>query len=162
MKIYTKTGDDLTTSTITKRVYKDDEIIECIGTIDELSASLMVASNNTGKQEIKIILVDIVKDLFGLAADLLRFKDEIAITNDKVKKLEDLIDKYQEKLPSLTDFILPGTTISSSYLHLARTVARRLERRIVTYGRKENVNQEIFQYINRLSDLIFVLARYVE
>jgi len=162
MKIYTKTGDNLTTSIINKRVYKNDKIVECEGTIDELQASLMVASNYIDKSDVKEIIINIVKDLFNVGTDILKIKKEYIITEKTVNELEFIIDKYQEQLPPLKDFILPGVSISSSYLHLSRTIARRLERRVVAYGREEELNGEVFQYLNRLSDLIFILARYME
>lgn len=162
MKIYTKTGDMLTTSTIKDRVSKDDLIIECLGTIDEASSTIMLAANFVQKEDVKEILIELVKDLFDLSGDILKVKDRPSVNAIKVSRLEEWIDYYQERVPEIHGFILPGTTIACSHIHLARTVVRRLERRLVKYGKNNNLYSENFQYINRLSDLLFTLARYME
>lgn len=162
MKIYTRTGDDLTTSIVSKRVYKNDIVVECLGTIDELSAHLMVTTHFLKDNEIKDILIKIVKELFDVGGDVLNYRNEVFIHQEMVKNLEMIIDKYEDKLPAIKGFILPGKTQSSSYIHLSRTICRRLERRLVEYGINSELNPYLFHYINRLSDLLFVLARSME
>jgi cob(I)alamin adenosyltransferase len=162
MKIYTRTGDHQTTSIISKRIHKDHIILECIGTIDELQASLMVASNFTEIPDVKERVIGVVKDLFGLSKTVIGYFDADMITADHVRKIETCIDYFEGKLPPLREFILPGNTVASSHLHLSRTVVRRLERRLVTMGKSETLKEEVYQYVNRLSDLLFVMARYQE
>lgn len=162
MKIYTKTGDNLTTSTIKKRVYKDDLIIECVGTVDELSSSLMVSYNFIEDKEVKEIIIEIIRDLFNVSADIIEYKDRISITEERIVRLESLIDKYSLLLPELKEFILQGLNKASSHMHLSRTISRRLERRVVEYAKENSINHNVLIYLNRLSDLLYMLARYVE
>ncbi|MCK9536283.1 MAG: cob(I)yrinic acid a,c-diamide adenosyltransferase [Bacilli bacterium] len=161
MKIYTKRGDDMKTDVIGHRVYKDDTIIECLGTIDELSVSIMIAAHHLMDHQIKEDLLMLVRSLRDFSVALLRI-EEAVVTADTVANIEKSIDYYQNKLSPLIDFVLPGETLAGSYLHLSRTIARRLERRLITHGRKVNINKYIIQYANRLSDLLFVIARYTE
>jgi cob(I)alamin adenosyltransferase len=160
MKIYTKTGDHQTTSIISRRLPKDHIILECLGTIDELQASLMVAANSIKKSDIKEIVIAVVQDLFDLSKNVIKYEESITALH--VKKVEDWIDHYEELLPPLHEFILPGNTFESSLLHLSRTITRRLERRLITLGKTEGVSDVIFQYVNRISDLLFILARSAE
>ncbi|HEY8445299.1 MAG TPA: cob(I)yrinic acid a,c-diamide adenosyltransferase [Bacilli bacterium] len=160
MKIYTKQGDNLKTKTINNEVYKSDLIIEVNGTIDELQAHLMLSYNFIDNQEIKEIILSICKDLFIVGYDITSSKETFSI--DKVTSLELLIDKYNDTLKPLTEFIVPGLTKPSSILHVTRTVARRCERVIVRYALDHDINKAILKYINRLSDLLFILARFTE
>lgn len=161
MKIYTRTGDDMTTSLIYKRVFKNDEAVECLGTIDELSSHLMLATHYA-EGEVKKTLISLAEDLFDLSADLLRAKPDRLITEKKIAWLENTIDIFSANLPEQHGFVLPGGTVASAEIHVARTVARRLERRLVTFGLKETLEPELFRYVNRLSDLLYVLARNSE
>jgi cob(I)alamin adenosyltransferase len=160
LKIYTKTGDNLKTDTFGRRVFKDDLVIEVNGTIDELQSQLMVTYNLVANEEIKNILLTICNNLFTVGYDISSSGDRFS--QEKVHEIEALIDQYDAKLPPLTSFIVPGLTLTSSHLHLARTIARRCERVIVKYALDNFVNYNILKYINRLSDLLFVLARTVE
>lgn len=162
MKIYTKTGDNLTTSAINKRVYKDDLVIHCVGNADELSSSLMVSYHFIDDENVKKIILDIVGDLFNVSADLIGYQDGNLISYEKVEKLEKIIDEYTAKLPELTKFIIQGMNKASSHLHLSRTIARRLERWVVDYARDAKLNKNVLLYLNRLSDLLFTLARYLD
>ena len=161
MKISTKTGDKMMTSAINRRVLKDDLVIECLGTLDELQASLMLASHYVD-EVVKEELEKLVKQLFSLGEDLLKYQNENKITLDNLRDLENKIQEYEKKLSEQKDFILPGSNIASAHLHLARTVARRLERRIVSFGQTESLNEVIYAYINRLSDLLYIYARIME
>lgn len=166
MKIYTRTGDDGTTSLFAGgRVKKDDTRVEAYGTIDELNSILGVVRAVSKDDEISRIIQEVQNFLFTLGADLatpldvenMRIK---RISKEDVEKIERWIDEIDSKLEPLRNFILPGGTLLASFLHLARTVCRRAERRIVYLSGREKLNDQIIPFVNRLSDLLFVLARY--
>ena len=160
-KIYTRGGDTGTTSLGNgDRVKKDSLRVECYGEVDELNATIGVAicfCSNLQKKNLKRIQ----NELFDIGADLCmpQKKEKYESISKGVINLEKEIDKMNSKLSSLTSFILPGGTKSSSFLHLARTVTRRCERTLVKLNSKEKIDPEIIKYINRLSDFLFVLAR---
>lgn len=164
-KIYTKTGDLGETGLgDISRVSKDHIRIQAIGTVDEANAAIGLATLNVSG-DIKKLLFRIQNDLFDLGADLCVpiKKDEsntLRIVSSQVQKLEDDIDHYNGFLSPLTSFILPGGSHASTHLHLARTIVRRAERDLVTLMKVEEINQEVLRYLNRLSDLLFVLGRY--
>ncbi|MGD8778266.1 MAG: cob(I)yrinic acid a,c-diamide adenosyltransferase [Ignavibacteria bacterium] len=167
MKIYTKTGDKGETSLFGgQRVSKDNLRIEAYGTVDELNAYLGQAVAVSKSEAIKKVLYKIQNELFTVGADLATPKDknikkEIPRVNEKmVEGLENLIDEFDSKLPSLKNFVLPGGSLGASNLHIARTICRKIERRIVTLSNEENIGEYILKYLNRLSDLLFILARY--
>jgi cob(I)alamin adenosyltransferase len=149
-RIYTKTGDDGTTGLIGgKCVAKDDPRIEAYGSVDELNAILGVVCSFPLPERTRRILARIQNDLFSIGAEL---------------ALPSGMERDKWGIPSLTplrQFILPGGSAAAAQLHLARTVARRVERRCVTLAHLEQIDQQIIRYLNRLSDLCFVLARYV-
>ncbi|MFH1194569.1 MAG: cob(I)yrinic acid a,c-diamide adenosyltransferase [bacterium] len=167
MKIYTKTGDSGKTSLFNGSiVWKDDLRIDAYGTIDELNSMIGLAHTEIDNIEIKETLIDIQFDLFIAGADLASPNDpdkkqtlQRIIEND-FRKLESKIDYFDSKLPTLKNFIIPGGSKGSSILHLARTICRRAERQVVTLGNKAEIGKDIIIYLNRLSDLLFVLARY--
>ena len=170
-RIYTKTGDKGTTALGDgRRVPKDAPRIEAFGTVDELNAVLGLAALVIGDREGAALLRTIQNDLFDLGADLCvperpksgrvaRARAPLRITEDHVRPLEQAIDRFNAALDPLTSFVLPGGTAASAWLHLARTVCRRAERRVVALGRKETLNPQSLIYMNRLSDLLFVMAR---
>jgi cob(I)alamin adenosyltransferase len=168
MKIYTKTGDTGTTGLFGgRRVSKDDLRIDAYGTIDELNGLIGVAVTEVKNEELIMDLSLIQNKLFNLGADLATpFSEEKIkisiprITEAEVIELEKRIDYYDSKLPELKSFILPGGSKGSAILHLCRTVCRRSERRIVELAKSENIGDIVIKYINRLSDLLFVLARF--
>ena len=166
MKIYTKTGDNGETSLFGgKRVSKDNVRIEAYGTVDELNALIGVAISETTDKSAEEVLRKIQNDLFVLGGDLAApvngNKSKIPRTTDEmVKNLENEIDTYENKIPELKNFILPGGTNVSALLHLSRTVCRRAERRVINLSNVEQINFEVVKYLNRLSDLLFVLARF--
>lgn len=168
-RIYTKTGDDGTTGLIGgKRLYKDASRIEAYGVVDELNAALGVVCASTLPERVCRILRRVQDDLFSIGADLAlpagldRKEWGIpAIPDESLAGLEREIDACQSELPPLQQFILPGGGAAGAMLHLARTVARRAERRCVALAHAEPVDPQIIRYLNRLSDLCFVLARYV-
>lgn len=160
MKLYTKTGDHLKTDTLQKRTFKNDLIVEVSGSIDELQAQIMVASNFIKSPAIKAILLTICETLFTVSYDLGSL--QATLSNDKVTEIESWIDDFDKKLNPLTEFIIPGKTKAGSFMHLARTSARRAERIIVTYALDNKINDAVLKYMNRISDLFFVLARTID
>ena len=168
MKIYTKTGDTGETSLFDNtRVSKADSRVDAYGEVDEVNACLGAARAAGADPEIAAALEAIQKDLFALGARLADPSSRIAervtkaaITDADVARLESLIDRLEGELPPLRRFILPGGSPAGALLHLARTVCRRAERRVVALGDGQ-VEPILVAYLNRLSDLLFVMARAV-
>lgn len=167
-KIYTKTGDKGETSLIGgNRVPKYDDRIEAYGTLDELNAFLGVVYDSVEIEEVKRVLQAIIEHIFRIESLVAYDKssgEEITLPQiyDKdVAFLENEIDKMNEVLPELNHFILPGGHLPSSYCHVARCVCRRAERRILLLGAKTDIDKLIVTYMNRLSDYLFVLSRYL-
>ena len=165
MKIYTKTGDDGTTGLIgNKRVKKSNPRIASYGMIDELNASLgVILSSKLGK-DIRELLTQIQNDLFVVGADLanpnLKNKSN-RVTSEMISYLEKEIDRLEEKLSPITYFILPGGDFTASQVHLARAICRRAETNMVNLSEVETINNHCLIYVNRLSDLLFVVARTI-
>ena len=163
MKIYTKTGDEGKTSLFdNSRVWKSDERIMSYGAIDELNSSLGIALSLELDPEIKDILVRIQNDLFIVGSDLANpnMSDKKIRTNiEMIAFLEQKIDMFEPQLKPLTSFILPGGTLLASILHLSRTISRRAETHVVALSQTEEINKDASIYLNRVSDLMFVLAR---
>lgn len=166
MQIYTKTGDKGETSLYDgKRIRKDDIRVESYGTIDELNSSLALARNFVEDKQIIEIIYKIQRELFDVAGELATEDDQKfkgKITEEHIEYLERMIDDYLEKMPKMDRFIIPGTNKASASLHVARTVCRRAERRILTLKKDEYISDTLLKYINRLSDAIYALARYLE
>lgn len=166
MKIYTKTGDRGETSLFGgERVAKDALRIEAYGTVDELNSLLGVARSFKPGIEVETILDKIQNDLFVLGADLATPPSATNANTPRVElrhgeELEPIIDSLESKLRPLKAFILPGGPPAGAHLHLARTVCRRAERLVVKLSRAEGTVGASVVYLNRLSDLLFVLARY--
>ncbi len=162
-KIYTRTGDDGSTATLSgKRLGKDDLQIEAYGTVDELNSWIGLLADVCHAQHQKQFLRAIQNKLFSVGS-LLAADDFAAklpqIEPSDVTLLEDEIDNMNEHLPALRNFILPGGHPHISYAHLARTVCRRAERKTIALSRAHDVAIEIIKYLNRLSDYLFVLSR---
>jgi cob(I)alamin adenosyltransferase len=166
MKIYTRTGDDGTTGLFGgARVRKDDARVEAYGTVDELNAGLGVARAAGLPPELDALLGQLQEDLFVLGAELAcvpgkeaNMKMRLLDASDAAR-LEQAIDAAEEGLPPLKSFVLPGGTAAAAALHVARTVARRAERRTLEASTEGAVRAELLIYLNRLSDLLFTLAR---
>ena len=163
-KIYTKIGDKGSTQLGDgKMVNKDSLRVDAYGSVDEANATIGLSILRTNIK-IKKILKIVQNDLFDLGADLCipdkKNTQKLKITKDRVDYIEEKIDNFNKELSSLNSFILPGGSESSTYLHIARTVTRRAERKIVALSKKERINPITIIYLNRLSDLLFVLARY--
>ncbi len=160
-KIYTRTGDNGTTGLGDGgRVDKDDPRMEAIGTIDELNSLLGVLLSCALPEKTPPILTDIQHDLLDLGGELSMPGTEI-IGDAQVSKLEKTLDDINWTLPPLKEFILPAGGNAAATCHLARAVCRRAERRMVTLDHGETLNPASMRYINRLSDLLFVLARFI-
>lgn len=163
MKIYTKTGDDGTTGLQgNSRISKSHPRIIAYGTIDEVNAGLGIALSYELDKDIVMLLNLIQNELFVVGADLSNPNLEAEtnrVTSDMICNLEKHIDNYEKELPSLTNFILPGGNIVASQLHHIRTVIRRAETCLVLLSEQEKINNNCIKYVNRLSDLFFVLGR---
>ena len=168
MKIYTKTGDKGMTSLFGGgRVWKDHLRIEAYGSVDEANSFIGLALTEINNNELKSTLNEIQHKLFVVGADLASpVEDEKKsfkiprVTEEFIVKVEEQIDDFTAKLPELKHFILPGGTKGAALLHAARTICRRAEREVVTLGKEVEIGTHISIYLNRLSDLLFVLARY--
>lgn len=160
-KIYTRTGDDGSTGLGDgKRVSKDSHRIEVIGTVDELNSLLGVVLAHCDNEAVSNCLILIQHDLFNLGGELC-LPEMTLIGDDDVARLEQALDGFNQKLPPLKEFILPGGDSTAAFCHLARTVCRRAERRLITLCAEEQVAAAIGRYLNRLSDLLFVIARHL-
>ena len=167
-KVYTKRGDKGQTDLLGGSTARKDSLkVEAYGCIDETSSFIGLARYYTKNKVIKERLKEIQNKLLVLGGFLASddkgkemMKDQIK--EEDIKLLEEYIDEYNQKLPPLTHFILPGDDEVAAHFHVARTVVRRAERRIVSLAAQEDLNPLIQKYVNRLSDLMFVLARYSE
>lgn len=164
--MYTRGGDKGETSLYgADRVSKDSLRVEAYGTLDELNSVVGLAITGCDRDEISRPLKRIQSELFTAGADLATVtaktpKAVPRIEKKSTERLESMIDELQEKLPRLTAFVLPGGTETSARLHVARSVCRRAERRVIALAKKEKVNPEMVPYLNRLSTYLFNLARY--
>eukprot|EP00516_Mucochytrium_quahogii_P003904 CAMPEP_0203755006 /NCGR_PEP_ID=MMETSP0098-20131031/8524_1 /ASSEMBLY_ACC=CAM_ASM_000208 /TAXON_ID=96639 /ORGANISM=" , Strain NY0313808BC1" /LENGTH=191 /DNA_ID=CAMNT_0050646291 /DNA_START=661 /DNA_END=1236 /DNA_ORIENTATION=- len=172
MKVYTKTGDKGTSQLFNgERRAKDDDTFAALGAIDECNAFIGLACEYVGAEPSQVTesLEDIMSRMFDVGASVATPQDNssnaklkrASFSGDHVKNLETRIDKMDEELPPLKTFILPSGGKCSAHLHVARTLARRAERHVVPLIRDEKVDPEVGIYLNRLSDYLFVTARYV-
>ena len=157
-KIVTRTGDNGTTGLADgSRVNKDSLRIQCLGTVDELNSHLGLLLTEELSPDIRTLLLAVQNDLFDLGGSLAY---PIApFTEDKLARLDNAIAHYNADLPPLKEFILPGGTRAASQCHIARTIARRAEREMVALSQQEDAPVNGLPYLNRLSDLLFVLSR---
>lgn len=169
-KIYTRTGDDGTTGLSDgSRVSKDSARVSAYGDVDEANSAIGMARLHITDQTLNDMLSRLQNDLFDLGADLATpmpaegEKDEewaLRIIQSQVDRIEQSLDQLNADLQPLTSFVLPGGTPASTYLHMARTIARRAERNMVTLAGADAVNPSAMAYINRVSDFLFVAARW--
>ncbi|MEL6870483.1 MAG: cob(I)yrinic acid a,c-diamide adenosyltransferase [Pseudomonadota bacterium] len=159
-KIYTCTGDAGETGLGDgSRVAKDDARVEAYGTVDETNSAIgMVLAYSIDHATITDCLTDVQHDLFDLGGELC-IPGHVMIGDAHITRLENTLDALNEQLPPLKEFILPGGSLPAASCHLARTICRRAERRVHTLSRTETVNPNGLKYLNRLSDLLFVIAR---
>ena len=172
-KIYTRTGDDGTTGLVDgSRVSKTNARLHAIGEVDETNSALGVALQTLAADEGETPLVAelrrIQNDLFDLGADIATpgesFESspmELRIVSSQVEWLEAAIDKANEQLPSLSSFILPGGSLAAAHMHMARAISRRAERALVAASLDVSINPQALNYLNRLSDYLFVLCRLI-
>ncbi|HEX7386389.1 MAG TPA: cob(I)yrinic acid a,c-diamide adenosyltransferase [Castellaniella sp.] len=159
--VSTRTGDDGTTGLGDKRrVPKDAPRIAALGEVDELNSALGLWRTQTLPAAIDALLDQIQQDLFDLGGELCIPGTQV-LSENQVHALDEALTHYNAELGPLTEFILPGGTAAAAHAHMVRTVARRAERSVVTLAREESVNAPVLHYLNRLSDLCFVLARFL-
>ena len=167
MTIYTRTGDRGKTSFIGGRVDKDHVRVQAYGTIDEVNSFVGLAAAELDEKQFSEIVKELEKiqhELFDCGSDLANITENVQykLKQETIEFLEKRIDAYVEEAPELTKFILPGGVKAAAYLHVARTVARRAEREVVTLMKnEENVPPLVLTYLNRLSDYFFALARVI-
>lgn len=170
MPIYTKTGDAGQTSLFGgKRVLKCEELVDVYGSIDELNSWIGLVASVIDTSDVQQFLATIQSDLFTIGSHLAGWEEaDLKHLPKRVEEMEARIDVLDDTLPSLTNFILPGGTTLASYIHLARSVCRRVERQTVALGHtpaaslgKQTIDPRIFMYLNRLSDLLFMLSRFI-
>jgi cob(I)alamin adenosyltransferase len=168
LKIYTKTGDRGETSLLGgTRVPKDHPRVAAYGDVDELNAALGAVRAHSGKADLDRLLIGVQRDLFAIGAQLsdprrkvASKRSKAAVSAARVRRLERAIEAREARLPPLRAFVLPEGPPAAALLHVARAVCRRSERSVVTLAREAEVDARIGVYLNRLSDLLFVLARY--
>jgi cob(I)alamin adenosyltransferase len=168
LKIYTKTGDRGDTGLIDgSRISKSDSRIIAYGEVDEANSHIGLIISNIEKNsifdDVRKILLNVQQDLFVLGAELANpntLKDDnMLVKREMISTIEKYIDNFESELAPISNFILPGGSIESSLLHICRTVVRRAETSAVALAKEQKINQEILTYLNRISDLFFVLAR---
>lgn len=160
-KIVTRTGDDGTTGMADgKRVPKDNARIEAIGEVDELNSQIGVLLAEELPQDVQTCFTQVQHELFNLGGEL-SLPGHTGISEAQVLRLEQQVETWNQDLPPLKEFILPGGCRAAALCHVARTVCRRAERRLVTLSKSETVSQQLLQYLNRLSDLLFVACRVI-
>jgi cob(I)alamin adenosyltransferase len=159
-KIYTRTGDDGTTGLGDgARVAKESLRVEAYGSVDEANSAIgVVLSHESVPPDMRSNLIDVQHDLFDLGGELCIPGNRI-ISDAHIERLEQILDRFNQDLPPLREFILPGGGPAAAACHLARAICRRAERRCWSLARVETVAPEVTRYLNRLSDLLFVLAR---
>ncbi len=158
-RIYTRTGDKGTTGLGDgSRIDKDSLRVEAFGSVDELNSIIGMLATHELPVAIATELVEIEHDLFDIGGELC-IPGHSVVSDKQVERLEKILDALNEELLPLKEFILPGGTPAAAVCHLARTVCRRAERRVVSLAREESVSESGLRYLNRLSDLLFVMAR---
>ncbi len=158
-KIYTRTGDDGQTGLGDgSRVAKDSARVTAYGTVDEANSAIGLVLSCDLPDAVRECLVSVQHQLFDLGGELC-IPGHSAISDIDITRLEDQLDGFNADLPPLKDFILPGGGMAASHCHLARTICRRAEREVVTLAHHDAVRGEAIRYLNRLSDLLFVIAR---
>ncbi len=163
-KIYNRSGDVIHTSLFGgEQISKDSLIVDAYGTIDELNSSLGLARAKISGKDVQDLILDIQNQLLKAGSDLSTPMDRRPlierISEKDVRTLEEIIDRYDTNLPKISRFIIPGGSEESALLHVSRAICRRAERRLVTLKKERQINDAALMYLNRLSDLLFVLAR---
>lgn len=163
LKIYTRTGDKGETSLYGgRRVAKHNLQVVAYGTVDELNSAIgIVIAHIEDNKEISNFLTIIQRDLFIIGSNLSGSSQSVEAIGKRVKEMERMIDKLDKKLPALKNFILPTGSLEASFAHLARSICRRAEREVIRLSKEIPIDRRVIMYLNRLSDLLFVIARYL-
>ena len=162
MSIYTRTGDTGTTGLFGgKRVLKCEELVDVYGSIDELNSWVGFITSEFEAPDVQQFLVTIQSDLFTIGSVLAGWKGDLSAIGERVGEIEARIDLMEKALPPIRNLILPGGTHLGAHTHVARAICRRVERQVVALSQKQSVDPIILTYINRLSDLFFMLARFI-
>lgn len=168
MSIYTRTGDTGMTSLFGgKRVLKCEELVDVYGSIDELNSWVGLIAADLDVQEVQQFLEAIQSDLFTIGSTLAGWhgsrdgKEHLDALELRIKEMEARIDLFEKELPSIRNFILPGGSVLGARTHIVRAICRRVERQTVALLSKQSINPVIIKYLNRLSDLLFMLARFI-
>lgn len=158
MPIYTRTGDDGTTSLYGgKRVLKCEELVDVYGSIDELNSWVGLVRSKSKDKRLK----SIQSDLLTIGSSLAGAKINLTVLEPRITEMEKHIDKMDKELQKLTKFVLPGGSELAAHIHITRSICRRAERQTVKLSKNQNLDPLIVTYLNRLSDLLFTLARYI-
>ncbi len=158
-RVVTRSGDQGQTGLADgSRVSKDSARIDAIGQVDELNSVIGLVISEAVTEKMKEELQSIQNELFNMGGELAIVKTSLMM-EDKVLAIDELVENYNNELPPLREFILPGGTKTAALFHLARSVCRRAERSLVSLGKQESISPVLYQYLNRLSDLFFVYAR---
>jgi cob(I)alamin adenosyltransferase len=162
MSIYTRTGDTGTTALFGgKRVLKCEELVDVYGSIDELNSWIGYIVSQIEVVDVRIFLQAVQSDLFSIGSVLAGWNGSLASLNNRIDQMEARIDIMEKELPPLTNFILPGGSSLGAFIHVVRGVCRKVERQTVALAQKQTVDPMIIKYVNRLSDLFFMLARFI-
>jgi cob(I)alamin adenosyltransferase len=162
MPIYTRTGDDGTTALYGgTRVLKCEELVDVYGSIDELNSWVGLITGKLKIKRIKLFLTTIQSDLFTIGSTLAGWKGNVIPLNGRIDEMEKHIDQMDKELLKRTNFILPGGSELAAQIHIARSICRRVERQTVSLSKKQPIGPVIIPYLNRLSDLLFTLARFI-
>ncbi len=162
MSIYTRTGDTGSTSLFGgKRILKSSELVDVYGSIDELNSWIGFIAQQLPIADVQQFLFGIQSDLFAIGSVLAGWKKDLLVLNRWIDKMESTMDLMEQSLPQVKNFILPGGSHLGAQVHITRSICRRVERQVVALAQHESVDPIILKYLNRLSDLLFVLARFI-
>lgn len=162
MSVYTRTGDNGTTSLFGgKRVLKCEELVSVCGSVDELNSWIGLLTSYREISGIRRFLREVQSDLFVIGSVLAGGEGDLKQLGKRVSHMEARIDSMEKGLPKLHNFILPGGSVVGGFVHVSRSICRRAERQVVALGQRKKVDKRIIVYLNRLSDLLFVLARFI-
>lgn len=162
MPIYTRAGDTGSTSLFGgKRVLKCEELVEVYGSLDELNSWVGHIASLFPSPDVKQFLQVIQSDLFTIGSTLAGWKGDLSVLEPRIKEMETRIDMMEKDLPPIRNFILPGGALFGARTHIVRSICRRVERQTVALSQKQSIDPVIMKYLNRLSDLFFLLARFI-
>ncbi|MEK9143963.1 MAG: cob(I)yrinic acid a,c-diamide adenosyltransferase [Patescibacteria group bacterium] len=162
MSIYTRSGDTGSTSLFGgKRVLKCEELVDVYGSIDELNSWVGLIAAEFSVPDVSQFLQTIQSDLFTIGSTLAGWKGDLTLLDGRIKEMETRIDMMEKDLPPIRNFILPGGAELAAHAHIMRSICRRVERQTVALSQKQEVDKRIVKYLNRLSDLFFMLARFI-